>query len=81
MPLSAGCQGTSYELVGPREGWVGAEGKRQGVSVPYLDSAIWELVGQNIAIDLSRWGFPGQYPTRLCYRRRTKVLGRVNVCR
>lgn len=47
----------------------------------YLHCAIWELVGQNVAINLSRGGHPGQYPTRMCYPKWTKIFGRVNFCK
>lgn len=49
-------------------------------SFQYLNGAIWELVGENVAINLSRGGCPSQHPSRLCYSRWTKVFGRVDVC-
>lgn len=80
--LSVGCHGTSNQadpsellLMGLGMGPV-----RRGRRMQYLSGAIWELVGQNVAIDLSRGACPGQYPLRLGHSRRTKVSGRIDVC-
>lgn len=51
----------------------------RGRSMQYLSGAIWELVGQKVAIDLSGGVCPSQYPLRLGHSRRTKVSGRVDV--
>lgn len=48
--------------------------------VRYLSSALWEPVGQNVAVDLGRGPRPGENPARLRHGGRSEVSGGVEVC-
>lgn len=45
--------------------------------IQYLQGTIGELVGEDVAINLSGGGHPGQDPSRMCYTKWTKVCGRI----